>query len=82
MSIIRREEIKRIAEELRVLHNVTGGIFVMFLEPDECPYAFAVPVEVGEVIRTILPPRLREAADAIDGGSVVAVETEPGHKLS
>ena len=39
----RCDEMKLIAEHLRVMHKPAGGVCVLFIEEAECPFGFAIP---------------------------------------
>ena len=67
----RREEVKRIANDLRVLHKVKGGVVLVFLEEHECPFGFAIPDGLQEAILPLLPEKLRAIANLIEQGMPV-----------
>jgi hypothetical protein len=67
----RREEVKRIANDLRVLHKVKGGVVLVFLEEHECPFGFAIPDGLQEVILPLLPEKLRAIANLLEQGMPV-----------
>lgn len=46
MTAARLNEVKLIADNLRVLHKVKGGVCLLFIEEDKCRFGFSVPVEV------------------------------------
>lgn len=76
MSVIinlkdRQDEVRRIAQDLHVLHKVVGGVCVLFIESDQCPFGFSVPANV----LAVLPDRLRKIADAMERG--VPVQLDP-----
>jgi hypothetical protein len=66
--VARREEVKHIANDLRVLHKVNGGVVLLFLEEHECPFGFAIPDGLQGQVLAILPNKLREIADVIERG--------------
>ena len=69
MTAARLNEVKLIADNLRVLHKVKGGVCLLFIEEDECPFGFSVPVEVEHLVMPLLPARLRELAAMIERGA-------------
>jgi hypothetical protein len=64
----RIEEVQQSAERLRDIHKVAGGVCVLFLEADACPFGFALPQGLETEILTVLPGRLRAVADAVEQG--------------
>lgn len=64
----RREEVKLIAERLRVLHKVPGGVIVIFVELHESPAGVAIPIEVHDLIAPLVPRVLREVAAKVEEG--------------
>jgi hypothetical protein len=64
----RHELVKLAADHLRVLHKVAGGVCVLFIEEVDCPFGYSIPHGLEGVVLPILPARLREIADLIEGG--------------
>ena len=64
----RRDEVKHIANDLRILHKVVGGVVLIFLEAEECPFRFAVPDGYQAEILPLLPAKLRQIADVLEKG--------------
>ena len=69
----RREEVKRIANDLRILHKVKGGVVLLFLEEHESPFAFAIPNELQGAVLPLLPGRLRAIADVLEQGVPISI---------
>jgi hypothetical protein len=66
----RIDECSRMADALRVLHKVAGGVIVIFIEADACPAGFSIPAEALEKVRPELPRILRELASHIESGVI------------
>jgi hypothetical protein len=64
----RCDEMKLIAEHLRVMHKPAGGVCVLFIEEAECPFGFAISHGLEDRVLPILPAKLRELADMIEHG--------------
>ncbi len=64
----RREEVKHIADDLRVLHKVKAGVVLLFLEEHECPFGFSIPDGLQEEVLRLLPAKLREIANLLEQG--------------